>query len=77
MNEQYIAEQFWPTGEAAANLRVLFLRASIAEVLGDKRAGHQAIYLWEKLTGVYTPDFEPDPATKEEQVKQQLKILFG
>lgn len=74
LREQYIAEGYWPVGEAAENLRALFISNRIANRISySAEIERQNRKIWEMLIG----KFKPARAAKKGVTKEQMKQAFG
>jgi hypothetical protein len=76
LSEQYIAEEHWPVGEAAKNLRAELIALTVANSIAfDQRRDDRIKTIWEKLDGYY----DPGKAAQKKQPpgKEQMKAAFG
>ena len=70
LREQWVAEQYWPAGGAAENLRAILIKSGMCG--GDKK---ELKMIWQMLEGSYEPETEAPKKQKEEILKQQLKSM--
>lgn len=71
LEELYITEQYWPTGEPADSLRCLMMSSIMAASQGDKEAERNARRIWRKLTGV------ADPAVANKKGMSAVEIRYA
>ena len=74
--EQYVADQYWPAGGAAADLRAELIGLMLASSMAsDHRTAERIKTIWELLGGNYNA--EKATQRKKPPGKEDMKAAFG